>query len=103
MARADEALVLLAEAILLAGMLGISAKLWLLKYDPYPELVAELINATPDGSEILIVLPRPVRLELGRVCYAGACYAANLTHVEGHAWWWIRVYRRGGRATAVGG
>jgi hypothetical protein len=90
----DEALILLAEALLFAGLLILSARLWASRENPYPELVAELLNATPPDAEVFIVLPQPVRIEPGRVCYAGECYPAPIQHVRGHAWWWVKVYKR---------
>ncbi len=90
----DDALILLAEALLLAGTLLLSARLWLARGNPYPRLVAELLNATPPDAEVLVVLPEPVRVEPGRVCYAGECYAAPTQYVRGQAWWWVRVHKR---------
>lgn len=96
----DEALILLAEALLFAGLLLLSARLRLSRPNPYPELVAELLNSTPPDAEVLIVLPEPIRVEEGRVCHAGECYTAPITQAKGQAWWWVKVYKR---AYAVAG
>jgi len=90
----DEALILLAEALMLAGFLLLSARLWASRGDPYLELVGELLNATPPDAEVFIVLPEPVRVEAGRVCYAGECYSTFIQHARGQAWWWVKVYKR---------
>jgi len=39
------------------------------------------------------VLPEPVRVEPGRVCYAGECYSVPLQYTSGRAWWWVKAYR----------
>lgn len=91
----DEALVVLAEAILLAGFLVLSAKLWSARYDPYPQLVARLFNSSPIDAELFVALPKPVRVELNRLCQAGVCYSiAPLGAVYGAAWDWLIVYKR---------
>ena len=90
----DEALILLAEALMLAGFLLLSARLWLARENPYPRLVGELLNATPPDAEVFIVLPEPVRVEGGRVCRAGACFSAPIQRAVGRAWWWVKVYKR---------
>jgi hypothetical protein len=64
----DEALILLAEALLFAGLLILSARLWSARESPYPKLAGELINATPPDAEVFIVFPEPVHIEVGRVC-----------------------------------
>jgi len=89
----DEAVILLAEAVLLAGLLLLSARLWRAWENPYPRLVAELLSATPPDAELFVVLPEPVRVEAGRVCYAGACYAVPIQYVRGQAWWWAKAYK----------
>jgi len=92
---ADEALVLLCEALLLAALLLLSTRLWAARRDPYPQLVAQLINASPEDAELLIVLPRPVRVNGTHVCRAGECSPiVGLERVEGAAWSWLRVYKR---------
>ncbi|MEM1696756.1 MAG: hypothetical protein QW324_07010 [Thermofilaceae archaeon] len=91
----DEALVVLAEAILLAGLLALSARLWSARFDPYPQLVAQLLNSSPVDAELFIALPKPVRVELDRLCQAGSCYSiAPLGAVYGTAWDWLIVYKR---------
>ncbi|MEM1568706.1 MAG: hypothetical protein QXI84_09510 [Thermofilaceae archaeon] len=91
----DEALVVLAEAILLAGLLMFSARLWSARFDPYPQLVAQLLNSSPVDAELFIALPKPVRVELDRLCQAGSCYSiAPLGAVYGTAWDWLIVYKR---------
>jgi hypothetical protein len=90
----DEALILLAEALLFAGLLLLSERLWASRENPYPELVAELLNSTPPDAEVFIVLPEPVRIEAGKVCYAGQCYAVLIQYAKGQAWWWVKVYKR---------
>ncbi len=101
----DEAVVLLAEAVLMAGLLLLASRLWLARYDPYPEAVARLLNATPPDAEWFIVLPKPARIEVGRVCCAGECYAVPITRKAGAAaWWWVRAQRdAGGIIVMVGG
>ncbi|MEM2299265.1 MAG: hypothetical protein QXW23_07070, partial [Thermofilaceae archaeon] len=99
---ADEALILLAEAILLAGLLMFSARLWSARFDPYPQLVAQLLNSSPVDAELFIALPKPVRVELDRLCQAGSCYSiAPLGAVYGAAWDWLIVYKR--KAALAGG
>lgn len=90
----DEALILLAEALMLAGLLLLSARLWAARENPYPRLVAVLLNSTPPDAEVFIVLPEPVRIETGKVCYAGQCYAVPIQYAKGQAWWWVKVYKR---------
>ncbi|MEM1930119.1 MAG: hypothetical protein QXH81_09135 [Thermofilaceae archaeon] len=99
---ADEALILLAEAILLAGLLMFSARLWSARFDPYPQLVAQLLNSSPVDAELFIALPKPVRVELDRLCQADSCYSiAPLGAVYGAAWDWLIVYKR--KAALAGG
>jgi hypothetical protein len=89
----DEALILLAEALLFAGLLILSSRLWSARENPYPKLAGELLNATPPDAEVFIVFPEPVRIEVGRLCYAGQCYSAPVQYVKGQAWWWAKAYR----------
>ncbi|MEM2791217.1 MAG: hypothetical protein QW075_05140, partial [Thermofilaceae archaeon] len=98
----DEALVVLAEAILLAGLLMFSARLWSARFDPYPQLIAQLLNSSPVDAELFIALPKPIRVELDRLCQAGSCYSiAPLGAVYGTAWDWLIVYKR--KAALAGG
>ncbi|MEM0226922.1 MAG: hypothetical protein QXF46_08625 [Thermofilaceae archaeon] len=97
----DEALVVLAEAVLLAGLLALSARLWGARFDPYPQLVAQLLNSSPVDAELFIALPKPVRVEASRVCRAGDCYSiAPLAAARGAAWDRLIVYKR---RVALGG
>ncbi|MCC6049111.1 MAG: hypothetical protein LM580_00290, partial [Thermofilum sp.] len=98
----DEALILLAEALLFAGLLILSARLWSARENPYPKLAGELINATPPDAEVFLVFPEPVRIEPGRVCYAGECYSAPVQYVKGQAWWWAKAYRGAAYVVAQG-
>ncbi|MCS7104017.1 MAG: hypothetical protein NZ954_00440 [Thermofilaceae archaeon] len=98
----DEALVVLAEVLLFAGFLVFSTRLWNARYDPYPQLVARLLNFSPLDAEIFIALPRPVKVEFTRLCQAGKCYAITpLEAVYGTAWSWLTVYKR--RVILAGG
>ncbi|MEM1522717.1 MAG: hypothetical protein QW407_04940 [Thermofilaceae archaeon] len=97
----DEALILLAEAVLFAGLVALSARLWSARFDPYPQLVAQLLNSSPVDAELFIALPRPVRVEASRVCRASECYGiAPLEAVRGAAWDRLVVYKR---RVALGG
>ena len=99
---ADEALILLAEAVLLAGLLALSARLWSARFDPYPQLVAQLVNSSPVDAELYAALPKPVRVEASRVCRAGECYSTTpLGAVHGSAWDWLLIYKR--RVAVAGG
>lgn len=98
----DEALVIFAEALLFAGLLIFSTELWNAKYDPYPQLVTQMLNFSPLDAEIFIALPRPIKVELTRLCQAGKCYTVTpLKAVHGTAWNWLIVYKR--RVVLAGG
>jgi hypothetical protein len=99
----DEALILLAEALLLAGLLILSARLWSARENPYPRLAGELLNSTPPDAEVFLVFPEPVHIEPGRVCYAGECYSAPVQYVRGQAWWWAKAYKGSAYVVAQSG
>jgi hypothetical protein len=99
----DEALILLAEALLFAGLLILSARLWSARENPYPKLAAELLNSTPPDAEVFIVFPEPVRIEAGKVCYAGECYSAPVQYAMGQAWWWAKAYKGAAYVVAQSG
>lgn len=84
---ADETLVTLAEVFLMIGLFSLALRLWNLRYDCYPELVAKAINSSPADVEVTIVLPRPVALKVSdrgvHVCQAGECYVTRLRYAKG--------------------
>lgn len=83
----DEALVTLAEILLMVGLLSLALRLWSSRYDPYPELVAKAVNSSPTDAEVIIILPRPVALKVSdrgvQVCQAGECYSTRLRYARG--------------------
>lgn len=83
----DEALVTLAEVLLMIGLFSLALRLWSSRYDSYPELVARVINSSPTDAEIIIILPRPVALKVSdrgvQVCQAGECYSTRLRYAKG--------------------
>jgi hypothetical protein len=89
----DEAIIVLAEAVFLAGLLILASRLWLFHGDPYPMLVAKAVNATASDAETMIVLPKPVHCEAWKVCYAGQCYPASLSGFTGSSWNYVIVDR----------
>ena len=95
-------MILLAEALLFAGLLILSARLWASRENPYPRLAGELLNATPPDAEVFLVFPEPIRIEAGKVCYAGECYSAPVQYVKGQAWWWAKAYRGAAYVVAQG-
>jgi hypothetical protein len=93
MPAVDEALVVLAEIVLLAGLVALAGRLWLGRPEPYPQLVAKALNATADLAETVIILPQPVHVETGYVSFKGERAAiAPLSRVEGKAYRWLLVY-----------
>ncbi|MEM1509700.1 MAG: hypothetical protein QXY49_01715 [Thermofilaceae archaeon] len=83
----DETLVALAEVFLMVGLFSLALRLWNLKYDCYPELVAKAINSSPTDAEIIIILPKPVAFKVSdrgvQVCQAGECYITRLHYAKG--------------------
>ena len=93
MPAVDEALVVLAEIVLLAGLVALASRLWLSRPEPYPQLVAEAINATAPYAETLIALPQPIHVEAGYVSFKGErATIPTLARVEGRAYRWLLVY-----------
>jgi hypothetical protein len=93
MPAVDEALIVLAEVVMLAGFAVLAGRLWLGKPEPYPQLVAKAINATASYAETLIILPQPIHVEAGYVSYRGERAAIpTLARVEGSAYRWLLVY-----------
>jgi len=89
----DEALIVLAEIVMLAGLSMLAGRLWLGRPEPYPQLVAKAINATAPYAETLIVLPQPVHVEASYVSFRGErAGIATLARVEGRAYCWLLVY-----------
>jgi energy-converting hydrogenase Eha subunit F len=104
MPAVDEALVVLAEIVLLAGLVALANRLWLSRPEPYPQLVAKAVNATAPYAETMIVLPQPVHLEAGYVSFRGERAAvAPLSRVEGKAYRWLLVYNTTATKLARGG
>ena len=89
----DEALIALAEAIMLAGLLSLSMALWSSSGSLYCEAVAKAINASARDAETLLVLPKPVSVKPGFVCYSGVCFRIAAKEVRGGAWLCIAVDR----------
>jgi hypothetical protein len=104
MPAVDEALVVLAEVVLLAGLVALANRLWLSRPEPYSQLVAKAINATADLAETVIILPQPVHVETGYVSFRGERAAiAPLSRVEGRAASYIVVYNTTTARLARGG
>lgn len=103
----DEAIVTLAEAILMVGLVVLAHRLWLSYRDPYPALVAKVVNATVASGpcEVYVALPRPAYFEEGgyRVCYAGDCYRVSVPLRRiGAAWSGATVVAGSATVTIVG-
>ncbi len=93
MPAVDEALVVLAEIVLLAGLVALANRLWLNRPEPYPQLVAKAVNATAPYAETLIILPQPVHVATSYVSFRGErAGIPTLTRVEGRAYRWLLVY-----------
>ena len=104
MPAVDEALVVLAEMVMLAGFAVLAGRLWLGRPEPYPQLVAKAINATAPYAETMIVLPQPVHVEASYVSFRGERAAvATLSRVEGRAYRWLLVYNTTAAKVARGG
>jgi hypothetical protein len=89
----DEALVVLAEVVLLAGLSMMAGRLWLGRGETYQAIVAKAINATAPYAETLIILPQPVHVATSYVSFRGERAAiATLARVEGKAYQWLLVY-----------
>ena len=93
MPAVDEALIVLAEIVMLAGLSMLAGRLWLGRPEPYPQLVAKAINATAPYAETLIILPQPVHVEASYVSFRGErATIPTLARVEGKAYQWLLVY-----------
>lgn len=93
MPAVDEALVVLAELALLAGLAALANQLWLSRLEPYPALVARAINATAPGAETVIVLPQPVNITTAYVSFGGErASVPRFSRVEGRAASCLVVY-----------
>jgi len=104
MPAVDEALVVLAEIVLLAGLSMLAGRIWLGRPEPYPQLVAKAFNATAPYAETLIVLPQPVHVEAGYVSFRGEkATIPTLARVEGRAYRWLLVYNTTATKLARGG
>lgn len=83
----DEALVTLAEVLLMIGLFSLALRLWSSMYDYYPELVAKVVNSSPTDAEVIIILPKPIALKVSnrgvQVCQAGECYVTRLRYAKG--------------------
>ena len=89
----DEALVVLAEIVMLTGFAVLAGRLWLGKGETYQAIVAKAINATAPYAETLIILPQPVHVEASYVSFKGErAGIATLERVEGKAYRWLLVY-----------
>jgi len=88
----DEALILLAELLLLATLTYLGSRIYKATTTSYPTLVAKAINATPQYAEVTIVLPKPIRLTPTQVSYAGVTAPISLASASGSAYRAIRVY-----------
>jgi energy-converting hydrogenase Eha subunit F len=100
----DEALIVLAEVVLLAGLSMLAGRIWLGRPEPYPQLVAKAINATAPYAETLIILPQPIHVEAGYVSFRGErAGIATLARVEGRAYCWLLVYNTTAAKVARGG
>jgi len=100
----DEALIVLAEIVMLAGFAVLAGRLWLSKGETYQAIVAKAINATAPHAETLIILPQPVHVEASYVSFRGErAGIATLTRVEGKAYQWLLVYNTTATKVARGG
>ena len=89
----DEALVVLAEIVMLTGFAVLAGRIWLGKGETYQAIVAKAINATAPYAETLIILPQPVHVEASYVSFKGErAGIATLERVEGKAYRWLLVY-----------
>jgi hypothetical protein len=89
----DEALVVLAEIVMLAGFAVLAGRLWLGRGETYQAIVAKAINATAPYAETLIFLPQPIHVEPSYVSYKGEkATIPRLARVEGRAYQWLLVY-----------
>jgi len=99
----DEALIVLAELALLAGLAALANQLWLSRPEPYPALVARAINATAPGAETVIVLPQPVNITTAYVSFGGERAAIpRLSAVSGDAVRYLLVYNASVRVVRGG-
>ena len=93
MPAVDEALVVLAEIVLLAGLVALASRLWLGRPELYPQLVAKAVNATAPYAETMIALPQPIHVARQYVSFRGErATIPTLTRVEGEAYRWLLVY-----------
>jgi len=93
MPAVDEALIVLAEIVLLAGLAALAGRLWLSRGEPYPLLMARAVNATAPGAETVIVLPQPVHINTTYVSFGGErASVPRLSRVEGRAASCLVVY-----------
>jgi hypothetical protein len=104
MPAVDEAMIVLAEIILLAGLSMLTGRLWLGRPETYSQLVAKAVNATAPYAETLIVLPQPLHVETGYVSFRGErATIPTLARVEGRAYCWLLVYNTTATKVARGG
>jgi hypothetical protein len=100
----DEALIVLAEIVMLAVFAVLAGRLWLGKGETYQVMVAKAINATAPYAETLIILPQPVHVEASYVSFKGErAGIATLTRVEGKAYRWLLIYNTTATKVARGG
>jgi hypothetical protein len=100
----DEALVVLAEVVLLAGLSMLAGRLWLGRGETYQTIVAKAVNATAPYAETMIVLPQPIHVTRQYVSYKGErATIPTLTRVEGEAYQWLLVYNTTATKVARGG
>lgn len=100
----DEALIVLAEIVMLAGFAVLAGRIWLGKGETYQTMVAKAINATACYAETMIVLPQPVNVTRLYVSYKGErAGIATLTRVEGKAYRWLLIYNTTTAKVARGG
>jgi hypothetical protein len=100
----DEALIVLAEIVMLTGFAVLAGRLWLSKGETYQAIVAKAINATAPYAETLIILPQPVHVEVSYVSFRGErAGIATLTRVEGKAYQWLLVCNTTATKVARGG
>jgi hypothetical protein len=98
----DEAIIMLAELLLLVTLVYLGSRIYKVSTTSYPTLVAKAINTTPPYAEVTIVLPKPIRLTSTQVSYAGITAPIRLSSASGSAYRVIRVYNAT-TSIAVGG